>query len=141
MPFIPVSSFQWKRQSDNRRCWPNVWGWRLSRQQRGCLYSFRNSFHSPLSQTLDDINITCLVISRDFRASAVPDCTSQECGLPVWLWALAARYLPSPLSHPNPSLALSPFTHQELPWAGENSGLRPLLWPWVAGQHPCLGAS
>lgn len=60
MPFIPASSFQWEMQPDNRRCWADVWGRRLSRQERGCLHFFRNSFHSPLSRTLDDINIMCL---------------------------------------------------------------------------------
>ena len=140
MPFIPASSFQWEMQPDNRRCWPDVWGQRLSRQERGCLHFFRNSFHSPLSQSLDDINIMCLVISSAFRASGVSGCTSQERGLPVQLWALVGRYLPSPLHCPRPSLALGSFARWEFPWARENC-LGSLLWPRVAGQHPCLGAS
>lgn len=91
-------------QPDNRRCWPDVWGQRLSRQERVCLHFFRNSFHSPLSRTLDDINIMCLVISSAFGDSGVSGCTSQECGLSVLLWALVVRYLPCLLHHPRPRL-------------------------------------
>lgn len=140
MPFIPASSFQWEMQPDNRRSWPDVWGRRLSCQERGCLHFFRNSFHSSLSQALDDINIMCLVISSAFGASGVSGCTSQECGLPVRLWVLVARYLPSPLHYPRPSLVPGSFAHRQFPQAGENCH-KSLLWPRAAGQHACLGAS
>lgn len=98
-------------------------------QERDCLHFFGNSFHSPLSQTLDDINIMCLVISSASAANGVSGCASQECGLPVWLWVLTVRYLSSPLHHPKPSLALGSFAHWEFLWAGENC-LGSLLWSW-----------
>lgn len=139
MPFIPASSSRWETQPDNRRCWPDVWGRRLCRQERGCLHFFRNSFHSLLSWTLDDINIMYLVISSACGAGHVSGCTSQECGLPVLLWALFVGCLSSPVHRPRPSWALGSAAHQRFPWAGENC-FRCLLCPWGRWAAPLLGS-
>lgn len=139
MPFIPVSSFQWERQSDNRQCWPDVWGWRLSRQQRGCLHSFRNSFHSRPSQTLDDINIMCLVINCALGASGISDCMSQECGLPNLHTGCEVSPLSSAPSQPQLGSELIHPPKITMGWRKLRSQVRALAQGgWAL---PCLGAS
>lgn len=132
MPFIPASSSRWETQPDNRRCWPDVWGQRLCRQERGCLHFFRNSFHSPLSWTSDDINIIHLVITSACGARL------QVSGMWAAHPALNAVCGVSLLSHALSQTQLGSAAHQQFPWAEENC-LRSIFCPWgstTAWEHP-----
>jgi len=116
-----------------------VWGRSLSHQERGCLHFFRNSFHSPLSQTRDDINIRCLVVSSAFRASGVIRLHVSGMQTAGLAWGAGCRVSPLCSALSKTHLGSGLFCPPGIPTGWRNLSRVPALAPggWLpAWEHP-----